>query len=401
MIKLLKNLIPRPAINYGKHLPSAVLANLRYGLPAKEMIVVGVTGTDGKTTTVNMIYQILKQAGKNVSMLSTINAVIAGQSYDTGFHVTSPSPSQLYKYIKLAKEANSKYLVLEVTSHSIDQFRIWGLKFDIAVITNVTHEHLDYHKTFENYLKVKSRLIKNSKIAVLNKDDKNFSRLSQIAKGKVVSFGLSENAEFNPSDFDIKLKLPGEFNLLNGLAASAVAINLGIEPKTIKEALENLATLEGRMEKIDNNLGINIVIDFAHTPAALEQALKTLKNKGKLIAVFGAASQRDTQKRPLMGKIAADLADIIILTDEDPRFEDSLKIIDEIAVGAVEMGVTVNSNLFKQPNRREAIDLAIKMAKKGDTVVILGKGHEKSMNYRGIEQPWSDKQQVLDILNKL
>lgn len=401
MFRILKNFIPRPAINYGKHLPSAVLANLKYGFPAKEMVVVGVTGTDGKTTTVNMIYQILKNADKSVSMLSTINAVIAGQSYDTGFHVTSPSPSQLHKYIKLAKEANSKYLVLEVTSHSIDQFRVWGLKFDIAVITNITHEHLDYHKTFENYLKVKSQLIKKSKIAVLNKDDQNYARLSQIATGQVVSFGLSKDADFNPLNFNFKSKLPGEFNLLNGLAASAVAVNLGIEPKIIKSTLENLPILDGRMEKINNNLGVNIVVDFAHTPAALEQALKTLKNKGKLIAVFGAASERDIQKRPLMGKIAADLADIIVLTDEDPRYEDSLKIIDEIASGALEMGITVDVNLFKIPDRRKAIEFALSKARKGDTIVALGKGHEQSMNYKGIEQPWSDKQQILDILNKL
>jgi UDP-N-acetylmuramoyl-L-alanyl-D-glutamate--2,6-diaminopimelate ligase len=401
MRRILRKLIPNSAINYGKHLPTAVLANLKYGFPSRKIVVVGVTGTDGKTTTVNMLYQILKNAGKKVSMISTINAVVGDKTYDTGFHITNPTHFDLQGYIAQATKAGSEILVLETTSQGLVQFRTWGVKFDIGVITNITHEHLDYHKTWENYFNAKAKLIKDVRVAVLNKDEKHFERLSKLTKGKIVSFGLHKNANFNPSKFPLKIKLPGEYNLLNAEAAAAVAVNLGIDAKTIKETLNNFSSLEGRMEEIPNNLGIKIIVDFAHTPNALEQALKTLRKgtKGKLIAVFGAASERDIKKRPLMGAISAQYADLTVLTDEDPRFEDSLKIIEEIAKGAIESGAKEGETLYKEPDRTKAIKLALELAKKGDLVGIFGKGHERSINYQGVEKPWSDKKAVEDATN--
>lgn len=403
MLSKIKKHIPHPVINYGKHLPEAVIANLQYGFPGRKLKVIGVTGTDGKTTTVNMIYKILKDAGKKVSMISTINAVIGGKSYDTGFHVTSPRSSDVQKYLKRALNCGDEYVVLEVTSHALEQFRVWGIKFDIGVITNITQEHLDYHKTFENYRAAKAKLIKGVRYAVLNKDDGNFSVLSKLTDGKVVSFGLEKGAQYNLNTFPLNLKIPGDYNIQNALAAATVAHSLGVGRSVITKSLENFTNLSGRMDEVKNNKGIKIYIDFAHTPNALEKVLKTLRKKtaGRLIAVFGCASERDNLKRPMMGKIAADSADIIILTDEDPRFEKSEKIISEIAAGANRGQFIDDKNLFKIPDRAEAISKALGIAKRGDIVGIFGKGHEKSMNYKGKELPWSDQKAVAVALKKL
>lgn len=398
----IRKLIPQPLINYGKHLPEALIANIKYGFPGRKLRVIGVTGTDGKTTTTNMIYQILKSAGKKVSMISTINASIAGKSYDIGFHVTSPKESDVQRYLKASLDNGDEFMVLEITSHALDQFRAWGVNFEIGVITNITHEHLDYHKTLGKYLLTKSKLIKNVKYAVLNLDDQSFEKLRKLTTGKVVSFGHKITADFNPQKFPLNLIIPGDYNILNAEAAAAATFNLGIDQKVIQKSLNDFTGLEGRMEEIKNKLGIKIVVDFAHTPNALEQALKTLREqtKGRLISVFGAASERDLAKRPIMGKISAQLANITILTDEDPRFEGSLKIIEDISKGAMTFGAKLNHSLFKFPDRSEAIKMAIKMAKKGDTIGIFGKGHEKSMNYQGKELPWSDKKAVLEALHE-
>lgn len=373
------------------------MANLRYGFPSRKLKVIGVTGTDGKTTTTNMIYQILKAAGKKVSMVSTINAIIGDQVYDTGFHVTSPSPMDVQKFLGQAVNMESKYMVLEATSHALDQHRFWGIHFEVGVITNITHEHLDYHKSFENYFKAKAKLIKNVKTAILNRSEKHFERLSGQTRGKVLSFGLSKSAEFNPIKFPLKLSLPGEFNLLNALAASAVGVTLKIETKIIKQTLALFKSLAGRMQEIENNIGIKIVIDFAHTPNGLESALKALrrKTKGKLISVFGCAGLRDEQKRPLMGEISGKLSDVTIVTAEDPR-----GLIDQInkqiAQGLERAGATFGKTYFIELDRQKAIELAInKLADRGDTVGIFGKGHETSMNLNGKKEiPWSDLEAV-------
>ncbi len=388
----------------GKHLPAAILANARYGFPSRGLKVIGVSGTDGKTTTVNMIYQVLKAADKKVSMISTINAVIGEQSFETGFHVTSPSRMDTQRLIRQAKKAGSEYLVLEVTSHALDQYRVWGIKFEVGVITNITHEHLDYHKNWENYFQAKAKLIKDVKVAVLNRGETYFERLSKMTKGKVLSFGLTKNAGFNPIKFPLKLKLPGEYNIMNALAATAVCVSLGISADLIKRILTDFSDLPGRMEEVENVKGIKIVIDFAHTPNALEQALKTLRSqtKGKLIAVFGAAGERDRAKRPLMGEVAAKYADLVVLTSEDPRKGDPMKIIKEIVEGYEKgkaLSVKGKETLYKEPNRQKAIEMAIKMAKKGDTVGVFGKGHEKSMNIKGKEIPWSEKQAIEKAIN--
>lgn len=394
-IGVLRAVFSQKDINNFYHLPMAVLANVLYGFPTRGMTVIGVTGTDGKTTTANMIYQILEDAGKNVSMISTINAVIAGKTHDTGFHVTSPNPFMVQKFAKQAVNHGDEYLVLEVTSHALDQYRFWGIKFDVGVITNITHEHLDYHKTFENYKKTKLKLIRNVKYAVVNEN-------IIVGDDKVATFGLNRG-DFNQKDLKLNLKIHGDYNIENALAALAVADVLGVDKSLARKSVEGFENLTGRMEFIKNNKGIKIVIDFAHTPNALEKVLIVLRSQaspGRLIAVFGAAGERDRNKRPLMGGISANLADITILTDEDPRYEDRNKIIEEIAQGALRQGAKDGKSLYREPNRQKAIQLAITLAKKGDVVSIFGKGHERSMNIDGREEiPWSDRMAVKKVLN--
>lgn len=403
MLREIKKVIPQKLINLGVHLPRAILANLRNSFPSRNMTVIGVTGTDGKTTTVNMIYKILKDSGKRVSMVSTINAEIGGKSIDTGFHVTSPEPGAIQRYIRQAKESGSEVLILEVTSHALDQFRVWGINFDIGVITNITHEHLDYHKSWENYFLAKAKLIKNVKLAVLNADEKHFNRLSKLTLGKVVTFGLDKNSDYNPHNIKLDIKLPGIYNKLNALAALAVCTNLGVVLKDAMGSLSKFESLTGRMEEIKNNKGIKIVIDFAHTPNALENALTALsRNKhGRLISVFGCAGLRDEKKRPLMGEISARKADITVITAEDPRGMIE-EINEQIIGGAIKGGGKLGENIIIETDRAKAIELAIKkIAKRGDTVGIFGKGHETSMNINGLEEvPWSDRKAVMEVLSK-
>lgn len=351
--------MPQWVVNYFWHLPKAVLANVVYGFPAGGLKVVGVTGTDGKTTTVHMIFEILKAAGKKASLISTISS--------PGLHVTSPDPFVVQKLIRKAVAEGSEYMVLEVTSHALDQFRFWGIKFEAGLITNITHEHLDYHKSFRNYYQTKLKLLKMAKIPV------------QYKKLK------------------LKLKIPGDYNIENASAAIAVTTALGIDQERARKVVENFIGLIGRMEEVKNNLGIKIIIDFAHTPNGLEQTLKTLRShigSGKLIAVFGSAGKRDKGKRPLMGKIARKLADYVVVTAEDPRGE--LETISKQITQGAKLGV----NLFVINDRQEAIDFAInKLAKKDDIVGIFGKGHERSMNLDGKHEiPWSDQEAVKKAL---
>lgn len=385
MKRLIRKLISQKFINNFYHLPKAVLANILYGFPSGKITVIGVTGTDGKTTTVNMIYQILKKAGKKVSMVSSVNAYIAGKTYDTGFHISSPDPFVLQKFAKEALNNGDQYLVLEVTSHGLDQYRFWGINFEVGVITNITHDHLDYHKTYENYSQTKLKLIKNAHFALVNWG------IGGI-KGKKITFGLNKG-DFNQKALKLKLKIQGDYNIENTLAAMAAAFVLNIPKNLARDALEKFVSVEGRMEDVKNNKGIKIIIDFASTPNALEKSLIALRSRaspGRLIAVFGSASERDVLKRPMMGKISAQLADITIICDEDPRFEDRGKIIKEIAEGAYKMGAKDGISLFKEADRQKAIKLAVSLARRGDVIGIFGKGHEKSINYQGVETPWSD-----------
>ncbi|MBI2040282.1 UDP-N-acetylmuramoyl-L-alanyl-D-glutamate--2,6-diaminopimelate ligase [Candidatus Microgenomates bacterium] len=405
MKEIIRSLFPQWMINKFYHLPRAFLAYIFYGFPTRNLTVIGVTGTDGKTTTVNMIYQVLKSAGKKVSMVSTVNAVVGGQRYDTGFHVTSPDPLLVQKFAKKAKDNGDEFLILEVTSHALDQYRFWGIKFDVAVITNVTHEHLDYHKTFGNYLNTKFKLIKDVKFAVVNENlnrlPRRFAPRNDDNK-RMITFGHNRG-DFNQEDINLKLKIPGDYNVENALAAIVAASVLGVNQEIARKSVESFKGIVGRMEEVKNRRGFRIVIDYAHTPNGLEQALKTLRSQhpqGKLISLIGCEGKRDVGKRSLMGEIATKLSDMVVVTAVDPRGQIDT-INRQISNGAKKAGARMDENFFIIDDRAKAIDFAINsLAKKGDTVGIFGKGHERSMNLDGKKEiHWSDEEAVKKALN--
>jgi UDP-N-acetylmuramoyl-L-alanyl-D-glutamate--2,6-diaminopimelate ligase len=453
-------LIPGSIVNTFWHLPKAILANIAYQFPGKNLTVIGVTGSNGKTTTVTGIYHLLDYAKIKTGMISTVMAKIGKQEIDTGFHVTSPEPWPLQKIINQMKSRMLTHLVLEATSHGLDQHRLFGIKFTVGIVTNITHEHIDYHKTYTNYLQAKAKLLKNVKIAILNRDDQSYHPLLKYIQKynpavQIISYGIQTKDKkpkfqydsnlaltaFNIHHFSsgtkftclinknkaqqklaITIPLIGNYNVSNSLAVIAAGITLDINPHTIQKSLETFPSISGRME-LTHWKGRNIVIDFAHTPNALQSALETLRQNSKLetrnsklISVFGCAGLRDHQKRPMMGKISAQLADITILTAEDPRTEDVNHIIAQIAAGCQAAGAeehlggviplkkSIESHLrgerrtksvfIRIPDRQQAITTSIAISKPHDTIGIFGKGHEQSMCYGTTEHPWSDRKAV-------
>lgn len=386
------------------HALVATSANVYTRFPSRKLKVIGVTGTDGKTTTSSIVYQILKNSGRRTALISTVGAFIGDKEFDVGFHVTTPSSFALQKYIKKAAQEGCEYLVLEITSHGLDQSRDLGIKYDIGVITNVTHEHLDYHKTYENYVKAKVRLLERSQVCIINRDDESYeyisklkSQNSKLKEKKWVTFGLKENSDVNLKNFPFETNLIGDFNKHNSLAAAAVTRVIGVEDESIRKTLKHIEKPRGRQDIVyDKNF--KVIIDFAHTPNSLEQILPGVKEqtKGRLIHVFGSAGKRDATKRPLMGAASVKSSDIIILTAEDPRTESIESIINDIASGIKSQKIDVR----KINDRKKAIFEAIAEAKKGDTIIVTGKGHEKSMNYGNGEEPWDEYAVVEEALKK-
>lgn len=352
--------------------------------------MIGVTGTDGKTTTTHLIYHILKHADKKVSMISTVYALVAGHEYDTGFHVTTPDAILIPKYIRMAADQKDEYFILETTSHRLDQNQLFGTKFEIGVITNITHEHLDYHRTYEDYVRSKEKLLGMSKIGIINKDNESYKYLSQNSKLK------SQNYISNLKTVEKTFNLP-KFNQYNYAAAYTVCRQLGLSDREILGAIKTFNLPKGRLEVVYDR-DFKVIIDFAHTPNAFASLLPELRRLyldkgGKLIHVFGSAGLRDKTKRPLMGEASSKYSDYIILTEEDYRTERLEDICGQITSG-------IENNRYKIVNRREqAINKAIEMAKKGDLVVITGKGHEKSLCRGKIEYPWSEHEAVKKALN--
>lgn len=393
------------------------LASAWFGNPSQKLKIIGVTGTDGKTTTVNLIYAILKEAGKKVGMISTVNAKIGNKTYDTGFHVTSPDAIPLQAFLAKMVKEGMEYAVLEVTSHALAQYRMAGVKFLGGVLTNITYDHFDYHKTFTAYKKAKAGLFRKVQFGILNKDDKSFEFVKKYLprKSRVVSYGINASADFQAKDVNLTLKgtsftiknrknlipgktnLLGEYNVSNTLAAIAACRSLQIPWASIQKAVSKFKPPVGRLEKVETKKPFSIYVDFAHTPNSLKNVLTALhrlkKPNGRLIVVFGCPGERYIGKRPMMGKIATTIADISIFTADDPRSENINKIIDQIASGAE------NKNYIREPERGRAIKRAVDMAKSGDIIALCGKGHEKSMAYpNGVEYPWSDKEAALAAL---
>jgi len=387
MIRFIKNIY---------HLLVGIFSLIWFRFPAKQLTVIGVTGTDGKTTTATLIYEILKKAGIKTSIITSVRDVVAGKTYDTGFHVTTPNAFYVQKYLREAVDHGDTHAVLEVTSHALDQHRVFGIPFRVGVITNVTHEHLDFHKTFDRYLKTKLKLLQRAKIKIVNKDDQLLNSTVMKCSGlsNIISFGIKTDADITPKTFPFTTKLPGIFNQYNCLAAIAATKALYIDPEIIRKAVSEFSGVIGRMEVVYKGV-FTVIVDFAHTPNAIKQALSTVQplTKGRLIHVFGSAGLRDHTKRPEMGRESSKFADSIVLTEEDYRTENVDEIMDQIQQGIVQ-GKDVN----RFPNRADAIRFALKNAKKGDTVIITGKGHEKSLCRGRTEFPWSDQEEVKKVL---
>jgi UDP-N-acetylmuramoyl-L-alanyl-D-glutamate--2,6-diaminopimelate ligase len=398
------------------HLLQALIANVLYGFPSRKITVIGVTGTDGKTTTTSIIYHILKENNKKAAMISTVGAFIGSKKYDVGFHVTTPSPFGLQKYIRKAVDEGNEFLVLEVTSHGLDQNRSWGISYDIGVVTNVTHEHLDYHKTYEKYLQAKFKLLNNSKVWILNKDDDSYLHYNYLhkkqPKKRIITYGIKNQSDLSLKNFRFKTRLIGEFNTYNSLGAIAVSRYLELNDEGIRKALLTFSPPQGRQEVVYDK-GFTVMVDFAHTPNSFYRILPEVKKlcKGRLIHVFGCAGLRDTSKRPLMGKASSAYADIIILTAEDPRTEPLSEINNEIKKGINGFTYDVDFNkqedkkndekkCFEIDDRKKAIQFAINFAKEGDYVITTGKSHEKSMNYGKGEEHWDEFGAVEEAIKK-
>ena len=413
----IKNIIPQKIKNI-YHLGQAILANFIYGFPSRHIKIIGVTGTNGKTTTVQMIGKILEEAGFKVAINSTINFQIGARKWVNKTKFTTLSSLAVQKFICEAVKERCDYLVLETSSHSLDQFRVWGISYAVAVITNVTREHLDYHQTMEAYRRAKSRLFKNlksnfqfsifnfqsifndknleknKKVSIVNLDMENpedflnftadekygYTTKNQNAnlknkndneKLKIVA---AENIEqgINYSSYQLqtinyKLSLPGKFNIENALAATCVGLSQNIDSETIKSALEKIKGIPGRMEYVPNNKGLDIIIDYAVTPDSLEKLYTLIKNintqSKKVIAVFGACGERDRGKRPIMGRIVAKYADYAIITNEDPYGENEVAIINQVFSGIV--GIEVDSEF---PNFQFSNPLAMSSLAKPDNL---------------------------------
>lgn len=387
------------------HFFQALLANLMYGFPASSMKVICVTGTDGKTTTSGLLYHILRSAGKKTALLTTVSAVIDGKAYETGAHVTTPSPFALQKYVKKAKQAKAEYFILEATSHGIDQNRIWGVPIMVGVLTNISREHLDYHKTYERYVKAKCKMLRKAKNIVINKDDASYEFVMDNLKkykGRIMTYGMTKTARINMKNFSFSSRLLGTFNDYNCLAAAGALTLFGIDEKVIKKGIASFKPPIGRQQVVYNH-SYRVMVDFAHTPNSFLQVLPAIKRitNNRLIHIFGSAGLRDVTKRPEMGKAASTYDDIIVLTAEDPRGEPVEKIAEDIKKGIYGFTYLKTNELeqvkkggkycFIIPDRKEAITFGVALAHAGDTVVMTGKSHEKSMNYDGkLEETWDE-----------
>ena len=379
-------------------------AQIKYGFPGKQLKIIAITGTDGKTSSSTLLYHVLKTAGKKVALLSTVAAYMGDEEIETGLHVTSPSPDDLHKLMKKMVEKKIEYLILEFTSHGAYQYRLWGINPIITGVTNVTHEHLDYHINLDNYLEAKASFIKKAPLTILNKDDHNFFKLRRLLPTKKHQyFYYSAEDKLKKVIREAILKrFPENFNQMNARLVTMIAQQLKIDDKDIAQGISKFPGIPGRMQFIPTSKKFKVVVDFAHTPNALEKALKSLqetmrkeKMTGKLIAVVGAAGLRDKEKRPLMGKIAVNNTNLVIFTAEDPRTEDVWSIIRQMKEQLTEG----HNKIVSIADRREAIKFALtKVAKKGDIVGIFGKGPEKSMCYGKVEYPWSDIGVVKEII---
>ena len=423
------------------HFLQAFAAGVRYGFPAKKLCVIGVTGTNGKTTTCFMIWKMLQESGAKVGVMTTVGWGV-DKIHKQVEHMTTMPSGELNRRIKAIKDAGAEFLVLEVTSHAMVQFRTLGIPVELAVMTNVTREHLDYHKTFENYVKAKCKLFKKAQFGIVNADDPSAAKFEE-AVGDYITYGIKKSSDlkaeqielgadgvrYSCSDInfvdgrmaesadklDIRTQIPGEFNVYNSLAAVAVGEKIGLTPGQIEIGINALTEVEGRMNRVEAGQDFGVIVDYAHQPDAFEKVFKSIESfKGRVITLTGGAGRRDKGTRAERGRIAAENSDIFIVTEDDSRDENPAEIAEMFVEGAVKAGMEryegdvaelekdaregVSKKLLEklqkkvvvEINRKKAIELAINLASKGDLVLILGKGHEKTILRADGPHPFED-----------
>lgn len=395
------------------HYAQSLIAGARYGFPGKKLRVIGVTGTNGKTTTAFMIWQMLNHAGLRTGLMTTVAWGVNKLQPELN-HMTTVDAFTLNSRISNIKKQGAEFLVLEVTSHALAQFRTLGIPIEIAVFTNLTHDHLDYHKTVANYRAAKGKLFKKAKFSILNADDSAttyYKKLTSnyttygIKKGDHCAANIKLNVsgvEYSVDDLKITTQIPGEFNVYNSLAAALVGEKLGLTATQITEGIKSLDSVEGRMNVVDEGQPFTVIVDYAHAPDALEKVFASAKgHKGRIISVHGGAGRRDPSTRPIRGEILAKNSNIVIITEDDSRDEDPEKIAAGFIQGAEKQGKKLGKDLFRELDRGKAIELAIQKAKKGDLVLILGKGHEKTILRADGPHDFEDIKVARKILKKL
>lgn len=397
------------------------LVSARYGNPAKHLRVIAVTGTNGKTTTINYINEILKEAGLKTAMFSTALIEVAGQTQLNDLNATVGTTKRMQQFFRDAKKAHVDYVVLEITSHALHQHKLATVPIEVAVMTNLTQDHLDYHKTMEQYAAAKGMLFAGEpKFIVLNRDDEWFDFFDKYQAGaQKITYGTHDEAEAkieyvklykkgseatvvidHQTKLELATALPGKYNVYNMTAAASVAYLLGLKLTDIVEGVANLEGVPGRFERVVEGLGYDVIVDYAHTPDAMEKLLEAARaiTSNRVIIVFGATGDRDKGKRPIMGEIAARLSDRIILTDDESYSEDPQTIRDEVMAGIESAGGEAKTT--ELGDRREAIEKALSVAKKGDIVLITGMGHEQFRIVNGERLPWNDGDVVRELTGK-
>lgn len=391
----------------------AKTANKFYGFPSAKLKVIGITGTNGKTTISYLIEALAKESGYACGVIGTINYHFKGKVIES--KNTTPGCVELQSLLAKMREGAVKYCAMEVSSHALDQDRVAGIRFNCAIFTNLTQDHLDYHKNLENYFLAKARLFRSlpsSGVAIINNDDRHARRIKRLTKAKILTYGIETPSAVMAKDIDfgihgakftlvapkinlrIKTHLVGRHNIYNLLAAIAWGISAKLSIKDIQSAIEKFRNICGRLEKVACKKGFTIFVDYAHTPDALFNVISALKPlvKGKIITVFGCGGERDKLKRPKMGKVVTDLADYAIITSDNPRSEDPLRIIKDVCAGIDK------NNYCLKPERFEAIRAGLSMAKKNDCLLIAGKGHENYQILKDEAVHFNDKEAVRKCL---
>lgn len=402
--------IPQLLVANSRH-ALADAADAWFGRPSERLTVVGVTGTDGKSTVTALAAEMLWGCRRHPGQIGTVQIGVGDEIRPNDDRNTTPEALELQELLAQMVAAGNDSVVMEATSHGLALGRTRNCRFDVGVVTTVTSEHLEFHGTVERYRAAKALLVEEAPTAVLNADDPSFAYFRDRARGRVVTYGIDAEADLRAGDLTadasgtsfhlesprwhgpVRLAIPGRFNVSNALAALGVIEALGLDVHHASLALPDTAGVAGRMERIDAGQPFTVIVDYAHTADSLEQMLATLRplTRGRLIVVFGSAGERDPTKRAPMGRVAATSADVVVVTDEDPRLEDPRAINDAIASGAREAGSVDGQDLWIVDDRREAIAHAVGLAREGDLILLAGKGHETSIFYGSEKRPWDDR----------